>query len=716
MAKPIKPGIGSDSASEKAPNFNENAAVVSNDNAGDIVPSKPSIFDKMATRAAERKEVSMSLTEWAEKSKDDPSLYMTPAENILRAIGKPEEIDTARLDPQTRRIFNSATIERYAPFNKFFDAEKTISHLVAFLRAGAEGMLVLNGPVGSGKTEIAETLEKLTEMQPVSVLRCKVTGQISPFLDSPLCLMADESLREAAINEYGIHENYLKGMIKSPWVTKRMDFHSGNPEAAFEVVRVTPSRERQFGIGKYDPQNKDNPDFSALIGRVDMNKVGDPDPLYKNHPDPKMRGKTLSENDPDAYIPGLLSNSNGGFLHLAEFLRNNPAMMNVFLEGVTTGYFVGAGNIGMLPMRQVICMTSNGPVLDEFRSAKESDAARNRIEEIKVGYTLRMSEELNIYKKFLKVDNLERFPMAPKTLDLLAEFSIAARVKDGIGGALKAYDPFIRVKVLNGEKAEGGKVPTLEELRAKASPDEGMSGFSVRDAKRTMKMAFEMRSSSGIREADTITMLEALRTRLSRIDINDISEAEKVRLGALITKMEENNRKEMDKIVKAAVMSADEPTCQRIFDEYMDYARAWIDDSSIHSSTGEPIDKARVVKHLEAFEKRAGITNGPDFRKTAVAYVNAMERQIGNSNFGKEVKDQVNPKLRWDAYQPVEKCIRAQFEVDSQSRMQILRAQSAEALNTPEEKRQYTVFHENMRSKGYTDTMVSRMLHHLQYT
>lgn len=760
MAKPTRPGSGSDSVSNNNKDFNAQAgdtpravtAGVSNDNTGGKAPS---VFRKMKTRGEQRKDVTFGLEEWTEKCKSDPSLYKTPAENILSTFGTPEKINTELADAQIRRVYGGQTIDRYKPFEKFYDAEAIISRIAVYLRSGGEKMLVLNGPVGSGKTQIAETMEKLTEQRPISVLKCKVTGAISPFMDSPLCLLADESMKGYAVSELGIHPRYLEKIVKSPWVTKRMNAHGGDAEAAFEVAQVYPSRESQFGIGKYDPMNKDNPDFSALIGRVDMNKVGEADALYdalyKENRDlaaskkeqagqtddaelkailleeieehekraAKFRAKTLSEGDPDAYIPGLLSKSNGGFLHLAEFLRNNAAMMNVFLEGVTTGYFTGAGGVGMLPMRQIITMTSNGPVLDDFKSAKESDAARNRILEVKVGYTLRMSEELKIYEKFLKEDGFDKLPVAPKTVDLLAEFAIAARLKDGVGAALKPYDVFTRVKVLNGEKPDGVKVPDIKELRAKASPEEGMSGFSVRDAKEALKLAFEMRNSSGIYEADTITMLEAVRMRLKEIDINDISEDEKKRLSTMIGTLEERNKKDLEKIVNAAIMSADEATCQRVFDEYVDYARAWIEGSSIHSGIGEPIDMNRITKHLEAFEKRAAITNGADFRKTTVAYIDGLksrmlDRLIKQPSLAAEYADK--PAVRWDEYEPVAKVIRAQFEVDRESRMHILRAKTEADLRSDDEKKQFSTFHENMKSKGYTDTMVSRMLHHLSYT
>jgi predicted Ser/Thr protein kinase len=198
--------------------------------------------------------------------------------------------------------------------------------------------------------------------------------------------------------------------------------------------------------------------------------------------------------------------------------------------------------------------------------------------------------------------------------------------------------------------------------------------------------------------------------------VNDISEAEKARLGTLITQLEERNRKEMEKIVNSAIMNADNATCQRIFDEYVDYAKAWMSNSSINTLTGETLDINRIINYLETFEKRAGITNGPDFRRTTVNYVNNKKSLIADQNFGKEPKDQKSPKISWDSYEPVAKLIRAQFEVDRASKLHILRAKSEADLRSDEEKKQFSVFHDNMRQKGYTDTMVSRMLHHLSFT
>ena len=667
-----------------------------------------SVFSRMREKKEAKKTVEMSPTEWLELCKTDSGAYEPFDKRILKAFGEPNIVDTSTSSQQERLVYGGKKIARYEPFNDLYDAEDTISDVVTFLENDAKGMLVLRGPVGSGKTEIATITEKEIEKVPFYLLQCKVTGVISPFNDSPLCLLADDELKDVATKEYGIPERYIKDQTASPWVTKRLDHHDNDVEAAFNVVKVYPSRERQLGVVKLDPQDPKTADLNALIGSVDMTKIGDECPLDSS--------KTMSAGDPDAYIPGALSRSNGGVLHIGEGFRNNPALMNTFLEGVTTGYFAGKGGIGTLPMNQFIIITSNDPVWKEFKSKNDSDAARNRIEVIDVPYTLRMSEELKIYEKLLNKSSHAEKPVAPKTMDLLAEFSVVTRLMDGKDNALSEYDPHVRAKVLNGEIPDGGKVPKMHELRAKASPDEGLYGFTVRDAERVLKRTFMARAKEGIQEADTILLLETLREFVNKANVEDISNEDKSVYMNYINRLAERNREELEKKINAAIIDADDSTCQRIFDEYLDYADAWLADKDLFSDSGEPIDHKKIEKHLESFEKRAGIQSGQTFRRNAVASINSEIARIARKNAGKPADQQEDVMVRWDSYEPVAKAIRKQFEIDQDSRRHILKAKSDTDLRSEEEKRQYSRFHENMEEQGYTDTMVSRMLHHLSYT
>ena len=117
-------------------------------------------------RYEENKEEEMSLTEYLELCKADPSAYANPAQRLLMAIGEPKAVDT-RHDQVLSRIFSNKVIHRYDVFNDLYGMEEPIEQIVGFLKHAAQGLeetkqvLYLLGPVGGGKSSLAEKLKDL---------------------------------------------------------------------------------------------------------------------------------------------------------------------------------------------------------------------------------------------------------------------------------------------------------------------------------------------------------------------------------------------------------------------------------------------------------------------------------------------------------------------------------------------------------------------------
>ena len=73
------------------------------------------IFADYARAYEARKESDMSIAEFLEGCRTDPGHYATAPERILKAIGEPEVVDTAK-DTRLGRIFLNRTIRIYPAF------------------------------------------------------------------------------------------------------------------------------------------------------------------------------------------------------------------------------------------------------------------------------------------------------------------------------------------------------------------------------------------------------------------------------------------------------------------------------------------------------------------------------------------------------------------------------------------------------------------------
>src|SRR5258707_15186161 len=135
-----------------------------------------SLFNAFARSFEARNESDMSMAEYLESCRNDPMRYANAAERLLAAIGEPQMIDTAR-DPRLGRIFLNRTMRVYPAFAGFYGMEETIERIVGFFRHAAQGLeerkqiLYLLGPVGGGKSSLAQRLKSLMEVHPIYVLK-----------------------------------------------------------------------------------------------------------------------------------------------------------------------------------------------------------------------------------------------------------------------------------------------------------------------------------------------------------------------------------------------------------------------------------------------------------------------------------------------------------------------------------------------------------------
>src|SRR5690606_5755660 len=196
------------------------------------------IFSHYQQRFETTRHEEYSLQEYLDLCKEDPTTYATAAERLLMAIGEPELIDTST-DSRLSRIFSNKVIRRYPAFSDFHGMEECIDQIVSYFRHAAQGLeekkqiLYLLGPVGGGKSSLAEKLKHLMEKVPFYAIKG------SPVFESPLGLFNPAEDAQILEEDYGIPPRYLTS-IMSPWATKRLQEFGGDI-SRFRVVKLYPS-------------------------------------------------------------------------------------------------------------------------------------------------------------------------------------------------------------------------------------------------------------------------------------------------------------------------------------------------------------------------------------------------------------------------------------------------------------------------------------------
>ena len=608
----------------------------------------------------------LSLEEYLELCRSDPGAYSTAAERMLAAIGEPELIDT-RLDQRLSRIFSNRLIKRYPAFAEFYGLEDAISQIVAFFRHAAQGLeekkqiLYLLGPVGGGKSSIAERLKQLMERRPIYALKG------SPVNESPLGLFASEEYGAVFESEYGIPRRYLTG-IMSPWAIKRLQEFGGDI-SKFRVVRIQPSVLRQTAISKTEPGDENNQDISSLVGKVDIRKLD-----------------KYAQDDPDAYsYSGGLCLANQGLLEFVEMFKAPIKMLHPLLTATQEGNFKGTEGFSAIPFNGLILAHSNESEWQSFRNNRHNEAFLDRIYIVKVPYCLQTSEEVRIYEKLIRNSALSQAPCAPSTLDMMAQFSVLSRLKEPENSSI-----FSKMRVYDGEslKDTDPKAKSYQEYRDYAGPDEGMTGVSTRFAYKILSTVFNYDQTEVA--ANPVHLMYVLEQRIGREDFPDETKRKYLEFikGYLAPRYAEFIGKE----IQTAYLESYSEYGQNIFDRYVTYADCWIQDEDFRDpDTGEFFDRAALNTELEKIEKPAGIANPKDFRNEIVNFV----LRARANNAGK------NPA--WSSYEKLREVIEKKMFSSTEDLLPVI---SFNAKASAEDQKKHQNFVDRMVAKGYTEKQV----------
>jgi serine protein kinase len=636
--------------------------------------TNPDVFSDFARTYRGRRAVEMSLADYLDLCRENPKTYASAAERILDAIGEPELIDTSR-DPRLGRIFMNRTIRVYPAFAEFFGMEETIERIVSFFRHAAQGLeerkqiLYLLGPVGGGKSSLAERLKALMEIDPIYVL--KAGEELSPVFESPLGLFDPATAGDMLEERYGIPRRRLTGLM-SPWCLKRLDEFGGDI-TRFTVVKITPSRLRQIAIAKTEPGDENNQDISSLVGKVDIRKL-----------------ETLAQADPDAYsYSGGLNRANQGLLEFVEMFKAPIKMLHPLLTATQEGNYIGTENIGAIPFSGIVMAHSNEAEWQSFKNNRNNEAFIDRIYVIKVPYCLRVTEEQRIYEKLLRGSELAEASCAPSTLEMLARFIVLSRLKPHENSNL-----FSKMRVYDGESLRevDPRARSMMEYKEAAGVDEGMDGLSTRFAFKVLAATFNHDTVEVA--ADPVHLMYVLEQSLRREQLPP--EIEKRYLEFIKAELAPRYAEFIGNEIQKAYLESYQDYGQNLFDRYIDYADAWIEDQDFKDpDTGQLLDRDLLNQELTKIEKPAGIANPKDFRNEVVKF--ALRWRAANEGR--------NPS--WASYEKIRDVIERRMFSQVEELLPVISFGSKKDTQT---EKKHAEFVSRMVARGYTERQVRRLV------
>ncbi|WP_395448547.1 PrkA family serine protein kinase [Aminobacter sp. UC22_36] len=616
----------------------------------------------------------MSLQQYLLACRDQPAMYATAAERMVDAIGAPTLIDTSA-DPRMGRIFANRTIKIYPAFAEFYGMEDTIERIVGYFRYAAQGLeerkqiLYLLGPVGGGKSSLAERLKKLMEERPIYTL--KVGGQLSPIFESPLGLFHPERMADLLEDKYGIARRRLTGLI-SPWAAKRLE-EIGGDVSKFSVVKLTPSRLRQIGIAKTEPGDENNQDVSALVGKVDIRKL-----------------ENFSQADPDAYsYSGGLNRTTQGLLEFVEMFKAPIKVLHPLLTATQEGNYNGTESFGAFPYQGIVLAHSNESEWLQFKSNRNNEAFLDRILVVKVPYCLRVTEERQIYEKLLRESELVSNPCAPEVLDILSRFTVSTRLSEHENSPL-----YTKMRVYDGEnlKDVDPKAKSMQEYRDAAGVDEGMNGVSTRFAFKVLSETFNYDTKEIA--ADPVHLMYVLEQAIKREQFP--GEIESSYLDFIKSEIASRYAEFIGHEIQKAYLESYSEYGQNLFDRYIAYADAWIEDQDYKDpDTGQILNRGILDSELSQIEKPAGIANPKDFRNEVVKFtLRARAKNNGR-----------NPS--WTSYEKLREVIEKRMFGQVEDLLPVI---SFGAKRDSTTEKQHAEFVERMTERGYTQRQVRRLV------
>src|SRR3989454_3979224 len=609
-----------------------------------------------------------TLLDYLEKVKEDPTIPKLAHSRFYDMITSQSMYDITQSDDQrVKRLYKDEALKVYHFFkDEFFGIERTIAQIVRYFHSaslkGEESrqVLYLMGPVGSGKSSLVEKMQRgLEGTEPIYAI------EGCPMFEEPLHLIP-RHLRKEFEKMLGVH---IEGDL-CPTCRFRLKEEFGARYEEVPVATLSFSKRNRKGIGVVPPVDPNNQDTSVLIGSEDISKLD----LY-------------SEGDPRVLeLNGAFNVGNRGVVEFIEVFKNETEYLHAMITATQEKFIPAPGRHGTVYVDSVIVAHSNEAEWQKFKADHTNEAILDRIVVVKVPYNLRLSEEVKIYQKIIRLSDF-RAHVAPHTLEIASMFAILSRLEPNA-----KCDLVTKLKLYSGEEVgEKGKTKKIDiqELREDAKR-EGMSGISTRFIMKALDNALSDNAEGNC--INPINVREALINMVKEADLPD--DARKQHLEFLQDVLHKEYLELLEKEITKAFVYSYQEQAEALFQNYLDHAEAFVNKTRLKDrNTKEELQPDEGF--LKSIEEQIAIIGSAaeGFRQEGIAYLWAASRR--------------GERVSYRSYEPLKEAIEQKLmtSVGGISRL-ITKARTRDE----EQAQKYNAMVKNLLDSGYCESCVDVVL------
>lgn len=345
--------------------------------------------------------------------------------------------------------------------DQIFGLEEPLDRIVQYFSASAQRfevrkrILLLLGPPASGKSTVVDLIKRAMEDHSRTDKGAVYAIRGCPMQEEPLHLIP-KRLRPQIYDQYGI---YVEGDL-CPRCRYLVRTEYQGRYADVPVERVTFSEQEAVGIGCFVANNPNPSDSSLLVGSVNTDQ---------------LEGDRLEVAGKAFRLDGEFNVANRGMIELIEMFKADKHLLTALL-GLAQEQSIKMEKFGSVYADEVIVGHSNQGDFDEFSRDKSSEALKDRIIAIQIPYNLKVSEEVKIYRKMLKMSNTGDAHIAPLTLQVASAFSVLARLAPPDRQGMSLLD---KLNLYDGHVVSNFSRQTVRDMQRR-HPMEGMTGISPR--------------------------------------------------------------------------------------------------------------------------------------------------------------------------------------------------------------------------------------------